>query len=233
VNVHNFCILYYADINEKDGKGLVMRGVAFIGGEGPGPERAALLAEGADLIVAADSGLMAAENAGLTPDWLLGDWDSLDSVSRLEKYQPEKILRFERDKDFTDTELAFDFLRSRLCDDIWLVGGGGGRMDHLFGIRSLFERKAAPSRWVTDAEDVYCLEEGSELRLQSAREGIISTFPLGDGPWEAGSEGLKWPLSGLPWNRGYISLSNVAISGTFSIKAGKGRFMVIIENFQS
>jgi len=39
---------------------------------------------------------------------------------------------------------------------------------------------------------------------------------------------LKWPLKGLPWDRGFFGLANVAPNGEFSIKAEEGRFMVII-----
>ena len=48
-----------------------MLGLAFIGGEGPEPAVCRLLAENAGLIAAADSGLEAAENAGLRPDWII------------------------------------------------------------------------------------------------------------------------------------------------------------------
>jgi thiamine pyrophosphokinase len=56
----------------------------------------------------------------------------------------------------------------------------------------------------------------------------VSVLPLGEGPWEAASKGLKWSLSGLPWSRGFIAVSNVALEGVFSVEAKQGRFMVIL-----
>ncbi|MDR2259237.1 MAG: thiamine diphosphokinase [Treponema sp.] len=205
-----------------------MRGILFTGGEGPEPETCRCLAEGAALIAAADSGLVRAEAAGLRPDWVLGDMDSLDDPRRLETYPPGRVLRHPRDKDYTDTELAFSFLLEKGCDEIWLIGGGGGRADHLFALRSLFERDPCPARWITAGEDMYCLKGPGELALSIAAGGLLSVFPLGDGPWEAQSGGLKWPLEGLSWNRGFFGLSNVAETGDFFIRAGAGRFMVII-----
>lgn len=205
-----------------------MRGIIFTGGEGPPPEKSRRLAEGAAIVVAADSGLAAAESAGLRPDWIIGDMDSLDDSGRLEKYPPKRLLRYPPDKDYTDTELAFSFLAEKGCDEIWLIGGGGGRADHFFALRSLFEREPCPRGWITAVEELFCLSAPEELSRLLNPGGLVSVFPLGAGPWKARSRGLKWPLEGLPWDRGFFGLSNVAEAGNFSIRAYQGKFMIII-----
>ncbi|MDR1238531.1 MAG: thiamine diphosphokinase, partial [Treponema sp.] len=128
----------------------------------------------------------------------------------------------------TDTELGFSLLEEKGCDEIWIIGGGGGRADHLFAIRSLFERETCPARWITAGEDVYCLSAPGELALDAGAGGLLSVFPLGSGPWRARSAGLKWPLDSLPWSRGFFGLSNETETGNFSIRAEAGRFMVIV-----
>jgi thiamine pyrophosphokinase len=223
-----------------------MRGIAFIGGEGPGPELSRRLpdmglppltrdppAEGSPagapvLIAAADSGLAAAEAAGLRPDWVLGDMDSLEDLSRLDAYPRERVLRYAAEKDHTDTELALRLLREKGCGEIWLIGGGGGRLDHLLAIRSLFEREPCPSRWITAGEDVYCVNSPDETRWSGPPGSLVSVFPLGAGPWELESAGLKWPLAGLPWDRGFFGLSNVADTGSFRLRVRRGRFLVVL-----
>jgi thiamine pyrophosphokinase len=205
-----------------------MRGIIFTGGEGPPSEKSRRLAEGAAFIVAADSGLIAAEAAGIRPDWIMGDMDSLDDAGRLEKYPPERIRLFSQDKDYTDTELAFSFLAEQGCDEIWLIGGGGGRADHFFALRSLFERDPCPRGWLTAGEEFLCLSAPEELARSLGPGGLVSVFPLGAGPWEARSRGLKWPLEGLPWDRGFFGLSNRTEAGNFSIQAHVGKFMIII-----
>ena len=180
-----------------------MLGLAFIGGEGPEPDFCRLLARGASLIVAADSGLQTAENAGLRPDWIIGDMDSIDDLGRLEKYPADKIRRFQPDKDQTDTELALDLLWEQGCDKTCILGGGGGRLDHIFALRSLFEREKYPKRWITKNEDIYCLDalntSGGALNIKVPLNSLVSVFPLGRSPWEIESHGLKWPLNGLNW----------------------------------
>jgi thiamine pyrophosphokinase len=214
-------------------------GIAFIGGQGPSPAICRrLVAEagrsGGLVIAAVDSGLAAAEEAGLRPDWIVGDMDSLGELpgglSRLEKYPPERIRRCPRDKDHTDTEMALELLWEQGCGGIWLAGGGGGRIDHLFAIRALFERDTFPRRWITAAEDIRCVEAPAELTFapEPPPGSLVSVFPLGEGPWEAESRGLKWPLAGLPWSRGFFGVSNEAVDGGFSIRALSGRFMVTV-----
>jgi thiamine pyrophosphokinase len=100
-----------------------VRGIAFIGGEGPSPEICRGLAGEAELCVAADSGLMAAEAAGLCPDWIIGDMDSLDNPSRLAKYPASRVIRHSHEKDYTDTELALEGRWKQGGADFWLLGG--------------------------------------------------------------------------------------------------------------
>ena len=220
-------------------------GIAFTGGEGPDPEQIRrVLGEGDrglgyevrglyPLLVAADSGLMLAEAAGLRPHWIIGDMDSLDN-ERLNAYPPECVIRHAADKDFTDTELALSLLREKGCDETWVIGGGGGRIDHLFGIRELFEGGHYPVRWITAAEDIYCIDSGgsagSSLTFGLEQGSVVSVLILGAGPWKAQSSGLKWPLLPVSWKRGMTGISNIAVDTKIEIKAEQGRFMVVLED---
>jgi thiamine pyrophosphokinase len=205
-----------------------LRGIAFIGGKAPGQQALQEIACGADLLVAADSGLMLCEDAGLSPDWIIGDMDSLDDLRRLEKYPPDRVLRLYADKDATDTELALALLKEKGCDEVWLAGGGGGRLDHLFAIRAIFERHDPPDRWFPGNEEIRCLKEGKMLGAELACGSFVSVFPLGSEPWEAESRGLKWQLKGLNWERGSAWVSNITTEPYFEIRAVKGRLMIIM-----
>ena len=207
-------------------------GLLFTGGDGPTARQILSIVEEArsrcgsePVLAAADSGLLLVQKAGLDPHWIIGDMDSVNS-DNLRPYPPETILTFPKAKDFTDTELALSHLSEKGCKRIWIIGGGGGRIDHLFALRSLFEREQIPERWITSAEDIHCLEAQTKLNTQT--NGNISVFPLGDGPWEAESTGLRWPLAGLPWTRGFFGISNEAPSGDFTITVKKGRFLVVL-----
>jgi thiamine pyrophosphokinase len=216
-------------------------GIVITGGEGPQPQMIRQLLDSLPggnsgiaqkpLLVAADSGLALAETAGLKPDWIIGDMDSLDDESRLHAYPAEMIIRHLTSKDFSDTELALALLWEKGCGDAWIIGGSGGRLDHLFAVRDLFERDPFPCRWISVAEDVYCIDSaGNDCLPANLKPGsIVSVFPLGGGPWKAESRGLQWPLDNVHWERGLYSLSNVALNGEITINAAQGRFMIILE----
>ncbi|MDR0457327.1 MAG: thiamine diphosphokinase [Treponema sp.] len=215
------------------------RGIVFTGGEGPEPRILRRLLDGCvkgALLAAADSGLILAETAGLRPDWIVGDMDSLGGEDRLRSYLPERVIRHAADKDFTDTELALALLWEKGCDEVWIAGGGGGRIDHLLGIRDLFEREQFPRRWMTAAEDIHCIDSddaggatGGNLSITLKPGDVVSVFPLGGGPWKAESKGLKWSLDNVHWERGRYGLSNAAAMPEVEVIAQQGRFMVILE----
>jgi thiamine pyrophosphokinase len=211
------------------------RGIIFTGGEGPDPRILRRILEecaAGALLVAADSGLILAEAAGFRSDWIVGDMDSIDGEDRLRSYPSERVIRHIADKDYTDTELALALLWEKSCDEAWIIGGGGGRIDHIFGIRDLFEREKFPHRWITAAEEIYCLDSdaaNSSLTMNLKQGGMVSVFPLGGGPWKAESKGLKWPLNNVHWERGLYGLSNIAVAEKIEVVAKQGRFMVILE----
>ena len=218
-------------------------GVVFAGAEGPPPQLLRRLLDGVTekmVLAAADSGLIRAEAAGLKPDWIVGDMDSLNSDSlnseqRLRPYPADRVIRYAADKDYTDTELALALLWEKGCTEVWIAGGGGGRLAHIFGIRDLFERERFPRRWFTAAEDVYCIDgdgggsNTASLTVTIKQSGVVSVFPLGGGHWKAHSTGLKWPLDNVHWERGLYGLSNVAMEPEITINAQQGRFMIILE----
>jgi thiamine pyrophosphokinase len=206
-------------------------GIVFAGGESPPLEIIKkTLGKKCAFVVAADSGLAVAEKCGITADCIIGDMDSVQA-QRLAAYPPEHVIRYDCNKDYTDTELAIEKVFEKSCDEIWIIGGGGGRYDHLFAVRGLFERDIFPLRWITENNDIRCIDASVEENKFSANlecGALVSVFPIGEGSWEAKSKGLKWPLDNLCWNRGFFSISNVAADGAFSVTAEKGRFLIVL-----
>ena len=214
-----------------------MTGLVFTGGKAPAKKKILSIINNLQdnyVIAAADSGLDTAEKAGIKPDWIIGDMDSLSNPDRLKAYSKKQIIKYPKDKNFTDTELAFSLLKEKGCKDIWIIGGAGGRIDHLFAIRSMLEREFIPTRWILDNADIFCIDAANntknrdELTLYADKNTIISIFPLGCGPWKASSKGLKWNLNYLKWDKGFFSLSNITQNKKNTIKAEKGRFMIVV-----
>jgi thiamine pyrophosphokinase len=199
---------------------------------GKAPLRARLAARFGDfgIVCAADSGLDTLVAWGLEPGLIVGDMDSVSSPGLVERFPGAEVLLAPRDKDETDTELGLRALAERGANRIVLAGGGEGRLDHLLAIRSLFERPGAirPSEWHTAGEAVFLAEENRRLELEAAAGSIVSVFPLAGGAEGMASEGLKWPLAGLRWSGGDCGVSNVAVDGRFSVRAGRGELLVVV-----
>lgn len=89
-------------------------------------------------LLAVDRGLEAIEALGLTPDLIIGDFDSYRGDQAIEaRYPKTQILTFSSVKDWTDTELALQ-KAVELCSSIEgeavidLYGAFGNRMDHTY-----------------------------------------------------------------------------------------------------
>ena len=96
-----------------------------------GPARGALpeIPEDA-IVIAADGGIVEAERLGLRVDLLVGDLDSApaDAIARAPRVERHPV-----DKDASDLELAMEAAVAAEARRIVVVGGDGGRLDHLLG----------------------------------------------------------------------------------------------------
>lgn len=89
-----------------------------------------------DLTIAADSGLKNALALGERVDIFLGD---MDSVGGLKPPKDAEVLTFPPKKDYTDAQLAVEVAIERGADDIVLVGGLDGRLDHTLSLLAILE----------------------------------------------------------------------------------------------
>jgi len=193
---------------------------------------AAGLFEPYSFVVAADSGLCGAENAGIVPDVVVGDMDSLPDPGMLEKYPAEKIQMWPKDKDFTDTEIALQWMARKHIDEVVLIGGSGGRLDHFFALQALFAGDFSPVLWIGESSVAVMAEAGpgaGNIKVSALDpEDPVSVFPAGSGPHACRSVGFHWDIDGLDWAGGKFSLSNRSDAGTISFEAVSGRFLLVV-----
>lgn len=202
--------------------------VVITGGYSPEKEIIEYYLHNADYVIAADSGFDVALKNNIKVDFLIGDMDSVSAKEELKRLPEDKILIFSHEKDETDTELALNKAWDLGYTDNILIGGGGGRLDHMVGILWLFEREKHPKKWVTDNETVSLIEHTYEGDAVIGER--ISLFPLANLVEGLYSEGLKWDLSGLTWKRGDLGISNVATNIKIKIEVKKGKLLMIRRN---
>jgi thiamine pyrophosphokinase len=200
-------------------------GLLLLGGEGPPRDLLEPVLSSVVLTIAADSGFDLARKLKILPDLLVGDFDSLEPSKELEDYPEKRIRRYPRDKDETDAELGLQALWDMGIQRTVVAGGGGGRVDHLLALVSLFEREKTPTLWYT-AKELIQVVEGAHV-VTECKGQTVSFFPLGGSVAGMRSSGLKWPLDGLEWNRGDIGVSNVFTEDPSTISVAQGRLLMV------
>lgn len=111
-----------------------MRGLIVAGGNIQDGFACELIKNGGfELIVAADSGMDFLYRNHLTPDIIVGDFDSADSNSLdyFKAHSRVEICSLNPEKDDTDTEFAIRDAISRGMTELTILGGIGTRMDHV------------------------------------------------------------------------------------------------------
>ena len=163
--------------------------VVFTGGLYPEPEATEnfwknSIGAAPDYVIAADSGLDACleykkyfdGRYDFSPRKILGDFDSISSQEILASFE-KNVETFEKDKDFTDTELALRFAYKKAAEKklkpfVTLVGGDGGRIDHLLNNVNFFRTEFSPDAWL-------CAFQQAAF-LRKAPQATTS------GPWKIG-----------------------------------------------
>ncbi len=199
--------------------------VVFTGGAYPEPAVTAAYwqTHTPGYVIAADSGLEAAERyarfyagtADFTPLRILGDFDSLSDGTMLARYPAGIVERFPSDKDWTDTELALDRAYSTAAGKncvpfVTLVGGDGGRLDHLLALYDTFASPHHAHAWLLSAQTLYYVADATTVEISGlaetdtvsvARTGVSRTGGT------LVSHGFKWE-SGVFRREGMPSISN-------------------------
>lgn len=137
----------------------------------------------ADLIIACDKGCEYAKRLGLTPQLIIGDFDSLSTPA--EDYFPEaEVMTYPVMKDDTDTMLAIKYALANGCDRLIITCGLGGRMDHLISnLQSLHYIAAhgATGELYGNGEHLQTLSASDgPLTLQEKAGYSLSLFSLTD-----------------------------------------------------
>ena len=207
--------------------------VVFLDGDygDPGWHRA--LTARADIVLAADGGARFLTGIGVTPDAVVGDFDSLDPAiaARLEG-EGVVLVRHPVRKDVTDGELAVDEALRRGAGEV-LLAGATGALDHTLGHLAILRRQAArgvAARLVAPGLCVTVLIAPASIRLAAAAGVRVSLVPLG-GDSTVTLAGLDYPLDhGVLPAAACLGIGNhVAVAGRAAIEIHEGVVAAMVE----
>lgn len=180
-------------------------------------------------IFCADGGLKYALDLNIFPLEVWGDFDSIDdSLLEKAKKNGSKIVSFDKRKDFTDGELIISEISKRNFEKIVVLGGLGGRTDHLLtNLNLLF--KFENVFFVDEKETIFKVDYHTEIKNEKGK--TISFIPMSDTVEGLTLKGFEYPANNFTVKRGdSLCTSNVVKDNTATVNFNIGKLIGIIEN---
>ncbi len=145
-----------------------------------------------DLVFAVDAGFARLEEAGIHPNFVVGDFDSLGYIPKHEKTQIHPCI-----KDETDTMLAVKQALENGCEQIMIFGATGGRLAHTVANLQVlcYAAEKQAQAYIIDETTTITAAKGEKLKFSGDFSGYISVFPFGGEEVRVTLKGLKYELN--------------------------------------
>lgn len=179
-----------------------------------------------DFLLAADGGLTHCEAFGLSPDGILGDFDSLG-------YVPERAERFPVEKDDTDSMLAIRHGLELGFRRFVLYGAlDGPRLDHtLANLQALvYLAEHGGSGYLVGQSCIAAVVKNGTLRFSKEARGILSVFCMGQDAAGVTLTGLQYPLNDAVLTAGFpLGVSNHFLGREAAVTVREGTLLVLYD----
>lgn len=209
-----------------------MRAFIFTGGR-ICPEFIHERPSGDDLSVAADGGYKNAEQLGVSISYLIGDFDSFEG-GEPEATVPRstEIIRVPAEKDATDTQLAVTLALEKGADEILLIGGLGGRLDHTLSNLSILESldKNHVHAVMTDGQNRVRFIRSTSYLIARSEYRYLSLIAVDETVKGVSIEGCKYPLKNARLDRGFQYAVSNELTGNCALVSVKKGGIYIIES---
>lgn len=177
-----------------------------------------------DFVIAADGGLRHTQRLGITPNAVLGDFDSLG-------FTPEGANVFPVEKDDTDSMLAVRQGLSLGYREFLLYGSlDGPRLDHTvanFQTLQFLADRGAYGYLVGSDYLVTVVKDGS-VTFPAGCTGIVSVFCMGPDAMGVTERGLYYPLENGTLTSGFpLGASNHFTGSEAKITVKKGSLLLL------
>ena len=180
-----------------------------------------------DLCIAADQGYHTAKALGERIDLLLGDFDSIGSVPRDEGVE---IRQVPAEKDYTDTQLAVEIALERGAEEIIIIGGLSGRLDHTLSTLAILEDLNARGVYctVTDGQNRVRYMKSTSTLIARSPYKYLSLIAADEVVKGVDIEGCKYPLKKATLRRSHqFAVSNEITGNVAFISVKKGGVFII------
>jgi thiamine pyrophosphokinase len=207
---------------------LDKRACIFCNGRLSNPAKVKQIAEGCDLLIAADGGAKYFVEIGLTPQVIIGDMDSVDT-DRWENSRGIEHIRYPIDKGKSDAELAVEYALEHGCEQVILVAATGGRLDHTLGNVALIARHPGQVALFDGTSTLIAVDKSEKCKLHSHVGTRVSLIPYGLGDFKVRTTGLKYALQDESLNSATHGLNNELSQTETCVCVLNGVLLVYIE----
>lgn len=181
-----------------------------------------------DWVIAADGGYDRVKAAGITPQMVIGDFDSLGRV-----LQGDHVVTLPTEKDVTDAWAAIDLGRQQGYSEFHLYGCTGGRIDHTLANLQMLAALAEQGMTgvlVDQTQVITALPGGKTMEFGPEKRGFLSVFSHTDQCTGVYLRGLKYPLeNGVLTNRFPLGVSNEFCGISSSVTIGEGVAILVFD----
>lgn len=203
-----------------------MRAFIYVGGK-VFPEYITEHPKGEDLRIAADSGYANAQALGTRVDVAVGDFDSF-SKQKIE--DGVELIQVPAEKDLTDTQICIETAISRGAEEIIIIGGLSGRLDHTLANLSILQdmRERRIHGYITDGQNrAHYIQSTSYLIARSAYKYL--SLIAADATCKGVSiKGCKYEMKNQPIHRRLqFAVSNEIVGNCALISVKKGGLYII------
>ena len=198
-----------------------------------------------DYLIACDAGFVYAEQMGLLPDLIVGDFDSmaelgpgvLRSLEEIASSDPDRIVRLDVKKDDTDTIKAVKIALEKGYKKIYLYGAlGGARFDHSFAnVQTLlYIKHNGGTGYIMDHDKMLMIAENETIKFNRGNTGYLSVFSLSEKSYDVTLKGLMYTLDkGTLTNDFPLGVSNeFIIDEEAEVSVGRGTLLIGVHFFE-
>ncbi len=185
-------------------------------------------------VIAVDKGLETADRLGLVPEYLVGDFDTVNpEVLAAYRNRPGVTLReYCPEKDDTDTQIAVRAAFTLGSGEIVILGGTGTRFDHMMANLFLMEEALMQGRnccMIDEKNRIRLANRSFTLRREEAWGDYLSLIPLTDIVRPVTLRGVKYPLDGCTMHRirGGFGVSNEITGEAAEVCFDEGILIVV------
>lgn len=189
-----------------------------------------------DLCIAVDAGYEYCKLLEITPDYILGDFDSIgekeaENVAEIAKTEEDKVIILPVEKDDTDMLAAIKLGLAEGYQSFRIYGGMGGRIEHtIANIQCLLYLKEHNAvGYLMDGTGMILVAKEEEISFQDSMEGYMSLFSMGDRA-TVSIENMKYLLKEREITNSFpIGISNEFILGKKGkVTVHKGAVVMIV-----